>query len=310
MKMNKQAHAIAEVKAALRLNPSVARYRLLLGDIYASGQNYLAALKEYQEAIEINSYIAEAHQKAGQSFFKLEQHQQAIFSYRIALNINPNLSEAHCDLGDIFFKLHQYRVASDQYQAALNHNSKLSSAYAGLGDICMIYRKHGQALKLYRKALQTRPIACVAGNNYFDQKRYGAAVAEYRKALGRPSSLPGIRKSIGKIIIDQELRKDRRKHDRYLFRVPLEVQSSEGTHFTATSVDISKQGMLIESPHLLKVGSPLELSTALQKDGSRIKLKGKVVRMVKDDSSTFRLFGVQLSAAADDYPIWESLLAA
>jgi tetratricopeptide (TPR) repeat protein len=298
------------VIAALQLNPNSVNDRLLLGNIYAEQKHYLAALDEYREAMRINPLSAEAKFRAGEIYYRLGNDTLALLQYRAALVINPKFPEVIIRLGDIFLNQKRYGVAVSQYRAALNFDPRLYKAYAGIADVCLAYRRYSRAIAFYRKALGIAQIACEAGDHHFYHKRFAEAIAAYRTALGLEAlRLPekGVR---DQKIDNRKLRQDRRRHTRYLLRLALDVRPQSGHDYTAGTVDVSKSGLLIESSRNLEIGSPIQIQTALYAGAPKLSLSGKVVRLDQVKAAKGYRFGVELSAAADDYPVWEDYFAA
>ncbi|MHC4455482.1 MAG: tetratricopeptide repeat protein [Planctomycetota bacterium] len=298
--------AIIEIEAALRLNPTVSRSHLLLGDLYFVRKDYSSALAQYQEASEINPQLAETYQRTGQAHFKLGHYHQAILAFRIALKINPKLAEAHCQLGDIFFKLKQHKVAILQYKAAINFNPQISGAYANIGDICAAHGHLQAAIRFYRKSLQIERKSCKNGDHFLEKGSYKEAVAIYRSALNLSHELPRKDVNAEKGIDLRVLRNDRRRQERYFYKFPADLLQTDGSSNPIETVDVSKQGLMIESVKQLEIGSIVELITTLSMDGRDQTLYGKIVRKCKHVDGQNHRFGIQLLSKGEGYQAWEN----
>jgi pimeloyl-ACP methyl ester carboxylesterase len=109
--------------------------------------------------------------------------------------------------------------------------------------------------------------------------------------------------------IDQSLvsvPEDRRRHARCNLRLPLELIKHPSVFARAVSVNLSNQGLLMESASEFGVGAEVEISTKLNSYGQRINLKGIVIR--KDIENNTR-FGVEL-LPGEDLEIWHNYVSA
>ena len=136
-----------------------------------------------------------------------------------------------------------------------------------------------KAIACYHKGLKIAKITCKAGDLKLRQKRYVDAVNEYRLALGMDSVLSPTMEMTHKKFETQILRNDRRRHERYLLKLPVELSGEDGTFYSVSSVDVSKSGILIESSRKLEIGSQVVIRAALLDDAQKISLSGKIVRL-------------------------------
>jgi len=117
-----QTEAIDEFRAALRLNPAFAQAHYSLGNVLLGMPDQLAqAIAEYRAALRTNPRYADAHINLGFALAKDPARlEDAIAEYREALRINPNSAEAHCDLGAALLQLPDHLPeAISEYEAAL-----------------------------------------------------------------------------------------------------------------------------------------------------------------------------------------------
>jgi pimeloyl-ACP methyl ester carboxylesterase len=100
--------------------------------------------------------------------------------------------------------------------------------------------------------------------------------------------------------------KDRRRHARYNLRLPLELIKSPSIYAKAVSVNLSGQGLMMESASEFGVGAEVEISAKLNSYDRRITLKGIIIR--KDIENNTR-FGVKL-LPGEDLETWYHYLSA
>jgi tetratricopeptide (TPR) repeat protein len=267
-------------------------------------------LDEYNEALTLNPQLADAHHKIGEIYFQLKAYHQAILSFRIALVFNSKSAEVYRRFGNVYFKLGRYRAALSHYKTALVYKPHFGKALADIADLYFIYGNHRKAIGYYLKALRLENITSETGELKRKQKQYTDAIREYRAALGMDSELPQTKEMVTPRIESSVLRKDRRQHERYLLKLPLNLREKGGSYYSANTVDVSKSGLLVESPRELAIGSSVEIETVLSEEGKKIALRGKVVRLDQVRAERGRRFGIQLFSASDDYPSWDRFIAA
>jgi tetratricopeptide (TPR) repeat protein len=283
---------------------------LILGDIYFARKDYSGALAEYQEASSINPKLAEAHFKAGEALFKLERYHEAILKYRVALFINSKLTEAHHRLGRIYFTLRQYETAISQYRAALALNPQWAVALADLGDLYATQGRYREAIGKYRSALELADLTCKAGNHLAAHGHYLEAIAEYRSALNMDSELILPEAVTEEVIYALGLRRDRRKHGRFFRRFSVKHRESADLWHQAATVNVSKEGLLVESSRKIEVGSKVKVVGILNQDGQSIVVRGRVVWMDREETGSDYRFGIELFSEEYGNQVWENFLVA
>jgi hypothetical protein len=103
---------------------------------------------------------------------------------------------------------------------------------------------------------------------------------------------------------------DRRKHPRIPLRVKVALQeSSSRPVFSATTVNVSEQGLLIESSRALAVGFEIQVLAIMKPDGRKIALRGKVARKDEEKIGANR-FAIELFTQGQGYHAWKDLIAA
>jgi len=320
LEQNKESEAIADVEAALQSDPTVASSRFALGNMYFARKDYCAALAEYQEAAQINPRLPDVHHKTGEAFLRLKRYPRALMALHTAVLKNPKLADAHHRMGNVYFEVEQFDFAISQYSEALNINPRLAEARADLGDVYFAQGAYRKAVFEYRTAVELSGLQCHAGERYLKQGEYMKAILEYRaylnmdlnfseKILSAGVATDGV---TGDIRDDYPLSYDRREHKRVVLMLPLDLRVNSEIFHSAVTLDISKEGILIESTTNMKVGSRMEVIVVPGKDGHEVAVKAKVVRTHNKALESDYRFGLQLlgSAGSDEHRAWENFLAA
>jgi hypothetical protein len=116
--------------------------------------------------------------------------------------------------------------------------------------------------------------------------------------------------AVGEITSDYHSSKtDHRKHPRVLLRMPVDLRKGPGIYFPAETVNVSRQGLLIESAGDAEFGSRIEVITRLHGDGDqRIAVNGKIVRLDHREAGNNR-FGMELLSGDQGYQAWQDFWA-
>lgn len=100
---------------------------------------------------------------------------------------------------------------------------------------------------------------------------------------------------------------ERRGHTRFSVQIPSVLRENLTQCSTGTTVNVSRKGLLLESPRQIAEGSILEV-TLMGPEMQTIALKGKVVRMgKKDENGTYRI-GIELFTEGERFHLWEKSL--
>jgi pimeloyl-ACP methyl ester carboxylesterase len=109
---------------------------------------------------------------------------------------------------------------------------------------------------------------------------------------------------------EEVARLDRRKYDRFPRRLPVELQEISNRCFQAVTVNVSKQGLLVDSSRMLQEGSEINVMVALKPYGQKIAMRGKVVRRNEEKTGYDHRFGIKLFPEGRNYKSWTDFLAA
>jgi len=189
-KPGRLAGAIAEYRAAARLEPGSEQARTNLGNALAQAGRLPEAIPELEAALRIKPGYAEGHNNLG---FALAQMpgglDRAIAEYQAALRIDPDFAEAHYNLASAFVQMPgRLPDAIAEYQAALRTEPDLPEAHNNLGGALAQMGRLPDAIAQFETAIRLRPDYVEAYNNLGNALsqspgRMPDAIAEYQAAL-------------------------------------------------------------------------------------------------------------------------------
>jgi tetratricopeptide (TPR) repeat protein len=137
---------------------------------------YLRAVAELKAALAINPYSVVAHDNLGIAYSKLGQYEAAIDEFKSALEINSALSITHNNLGYIYLEQKRYEAAKAEFEEALKIDPRNDAAHNNLGRAYLELGAADKAVSEIRKALELNPKNNDARNNLNRlEKRIGMA---------------------------------------------------------------------------------------------------------------------------------------
>jgi tetratricopeptide (TPR) repeat protein len=178
----RQDEAIAEYQAALRIKPDSAEAHNNLAMSWAETGNISSALVEYQAALKINPASAWTHNNLGLLLAGIPgRWPDAILEYQAALKLDPAMFVARFNLAKGLAEEGRYADAREQFDEALKLNPGYADGHVGLG---VMLAKTGQwdaAIAQFETALQLEP------GNPFAQKDLALAQSMRQKNRGPDS---------------------------------------------------------------------------------------------------------------------------
>src|SRR6266566_4692016 len=149
--------AIAEHRAALRINPQYAEAHNYLGNALEDQGKLDEAVNEYREALRINPGLAAAHNNLGVALLRRGELDEAIAEYREALRINANYDEAHYNLGVALSDQGKLDEAVAEYREALRIDPSFALARYNLGEALRQQGDRAGAAREFRAFLRLAP---------------------------------------------------------------------------------------------------------------------------------------------------------
>ena len=111
--------ALAEYRAAVRINPDRPQIHFNLGLIYRGAEKHSEALAEFREAIRLDADNAAAHSAAGGELAALGKYDEALKAFADAEKLSPRYAMPHLETAKVFFAQGRDTEAVDQLRAAL-----------------------------------------------------------------------------------------------------------------------------------------------------------------------------------------------
>ncbi len=149
--------------------------------------NFSEADRSYSVAIDLDPHHATAWHNRGVALAAQGQYKAAIHSYDGALEIQPNYFQAWNNRGLALAELAQYEEALQNYDRALVIQPNYSQAWNNRGIILAELQYCKEAIQSYDKAIEIAPNYAEfwqnRGDALVESKRYEEALLNYEKAL-------------------------------------------------------------------------------------------------------------------------------
>jgi tetratricopeptide (TPR) repeat protein len=155
--LGRHAEALADLDAAIRLDPNDAGAHVNRGLTYAALGRHAEALADYDAAIRLDPNHAQAHYRRGRTYTALYRHGEALADYDAAIRIDPNYADAHVNRGNIYLALGRHGEALGDYDAAIRLDPNHAWAHLNKG---VLHKQRGE----WDDALQAFEIAARLGN--------------------------------------------------------------------------------------------------------------------------------------------------
>ncbi|HEX3731094.1 MAG TPA: tetratricopeptide repeat protein, partial [Opitutaceae bacterium] len=110
---------IAQLRAALRMAPSLAQAHNNLANAYLRLNLPREAEAEYNQAIRLDPSSAAQRYNLGNLLVRESRAAEAVLEYQAALQLDPNYAEAHYNLAVALFQLGRSAEAAAHYREAL-----------------------------------------------------------------------------------------------------------------------------------------------------------------------------------------------
>lgn len=149
--------AIIEFRAALRLQPSLARSHLGLGYALQGKGNLEEAVTEYRSTIRLQPDDADAHTNLGTALQAKGDLQGAITEYRTALQYQPNDALIHFNLGTALAERGEADEAIREYRKVLRLQPDFAPGHFNLAVRLKAKGSATEAVKEFRDYLNLAP---------------------------------------------------------------------------------------------------------------------------------------------------------
>ncbi|HQU83681.1 MAG TPA: tetratricopeptide repeat protein [Pyrinomonadaceae bacterium] len=184
MQENETDKALAEAQTAVNLDPKDGYARYILGNIYFTKENYVAALPELEKVLLLAPNF-DAARALGLTYLYLKQLERAKLLFEeIQTTIKKDNAELHILFGQAYEQTNYPLEAEREFKRALAINPKQERASFFLGYVILQYggsERFTEAQAAFEKELEITP------NDFFANFFAGVAASsanDHKKALG------------------------------------------------------------------------------------------------------------------------------
>jgi tetratricopeptide (TPR) repeat protein len=189
--------ALAELRAATDVDPSLSVAHTAAGDIYRKQGDWEMAKRSYENACAANPYAFKPQYNLGVIYQRLAEADKkldsikanltkAVQAYIRAVTIHGNDFDANLNLSVCYYQLEKYDLAEQYCKAALELDPKSAMAYSNMGIIYDCLGRPYDAIAAYKSSLELdtrQPLILLnLGSTYMRQGRLKQAVHTFELA--------------------------------------------------------------------------------------------------------------------------------
>lgn len=202
------ARGLGQGRVALLLVGILAAYSLRTE---ARNLEWRSEIPFYRKAIVTTPDLAELHLLLGEAYYRNNRLPEALDETETAASMKPNYPEAANNLGQIYSQLNQPERAAAEYRMTIQYAQKLGTrdgaarAYNNLAYELVRMGQAGDAILMYRKAIEMNPDFSGAYNNlgflFYQQGQYAEAEKCLLRAIQLEPTLPNAPSNLGLIYL-------------------------------------------------------------------------------------------------------------
>jgi len=187
LKNGRAEEARREFEAAMRFRPDYAEAINGLGNYYLKTERAAEALALYRKAYGLKPDYTNCLDNEGAALEKLGRNDEAIAVYRRVIGDMPGFAGAHYNLGIALANAGRFPEAAAQYAEAVRLSPGLAEAENNLGNSLAAMNRPAEAIAHYERAIKANPGSFEAhnnlGNSFFNIRRFSEAIGQYREAI-------------------------------------------------------------------------------------------------------------------------------
>jgi tetratricopeptide (TPR) repeat protein len=149
--------AIADMTAAIALEPENARFRNTRGYFQLSAKNLPEALQDFSDAIGLDLNFAQPHNNRGLLRLASKDYATAIKDFDEALKIDPKYLDAHNNKGFALLQLEQYDAAIAAFSQAIELEPNYINAWNNRAQARLKAQQPEAAIADFTQALELQP---------------------------------------------------------------------------------------------------------------------------------------------------------
>ncbi|NIV31809.1 MAG: tetratricopeptide repeat protein, partial [Anaerolineae bacterium] len=164
------AEAVADLEAAVEIDPDSSEARFLLGQAYNRTGELLQAADEFRAVLDLDPDNAAAHHNLGVTYFQLQDPSAAIAEFEAALELDPDDPDTHYQLGATYLVLalpgggamtspdpQLLEQAIAEFEVALDLEEDMPEALIGLGNVYIQQAEYAAAIGVLQRAVEQMP---------------------------------------------------------------------------------------------------------------------------------------------------------
>ena len=141
----------------LKNNPSNAKFRQSLAEIYFNEDHYAEALAESEIAIKIEPNFLDAYRILGAAAMALGNYERAFEAFDEALKIEPNNVSVNHQMGILYDRIGQYEDAISFYRTATKYDPNNTEVHMDLGLVYDQLQRFEDAIAEFKEVLRIEP---------------------------------------------------------------------------------------------------------------------------------------------------------
>jgi tetratricopeptide (TPR) repeat protein len=164
------AEAIADLEAAVEMDPGSSEAHFLLAQVYNRTDDLLKAADEFRTVLALDPDNAAAHHNLGVTYFQLQDPVAAVAEFKAALKLDPDDADTHYQLGATYLvqalsggdpaapvdpQLLEQAVA--EFEAALESRADMPEALIGMGNVFIQQADYAAAIEVLQRAIEQTP---------------------------------------------------------------------------------------------------------------------------------------------------------
>ncbi len=185
--LDRDDEAIADLTAALEVDPADTRTLCFRGDCYQWLGRSADALADYDQVIELDPDYSYGFGSRGRTYLRLGRRDEAISDFSRAIELDPDYRWAIASRGQVYRQAGQYDRAITDYNRAIELDPTYTWAIAQRGETYRVAGKYPQALSDFDRAIEFNPDYAWAiasrGQTYGQSHQYDRAITDYNRAI-------------------------------------------------------------------------------------------------------------------------------
>jgi serine/threonine-protein kinase len=149
--------ALHAYRAAIDLDPKLAKAHCNLGSALEDKGDLKAALRAYHLAIDLDPKLAMAYYNLGNALHKQGDVDGALQAWRTAIDVDPQYDQAHNNLGNVLLAQGDTEGAIRAFRRAIDVNPKLLQPHFNLGQVLLGKGDVEAAIRAFRTVIDLDP---------------------------------------------------------------------------------------------------------------------------------------------------------